>query len=209
MYSLIIVAAGSGSRCGLGYNKLLYKINGKTLIEYTVSKFSCDDITLVVSNEDEEIMKSLFPDYNVVIGGNTRQQSVMNGMLHAKYQNVLIHDGARIYIDNVVVNNVLACLDSFNAVVPCVKIVDSLKDLNGKSVDRNQFVSAQTPQGVKRDLFIKYFNATSEIVTDDVSLFDKFGERIGVVDGSYENIKITTIDDIKYAEYKLGGSYAV
>ncbi len=206
MYSVVLLAAGSGQRCGLGYNKVLHKINGKTLLEYALQHFNSDDIIIVVSEVDFDTIKGIFPNHKLVIGGNTRQESVRNGVECAINENVLIHDSARIFLHQTIVNNVLNGLERCNAVVPCVSVVDTIKTLNGETVDRSKLLVAQTPQGVKRDLFLEYYGRLKSNVTDDVSVFEKMGEKVLTVEGCASNIKITTKSDINFAEYKLGGS---
>ncbi len=205
MYSVVVLAAGSGSRCGLGYNKLLHKINGRMILEYTLDNFECNDIILVVSEKDFQAMKDHFPQYKICLGGKLRQDSVKNGVKLATYNHVLIHDGARMFVNSQVISNVASKLNDYNAVVPCVKLKDSVKDLDGNSVNRDSLMIAQTPQGVKRDLYLKYALESDFELTDDVSLFECFGESVKIVEGDYANIKITTRDDLDYAKFKMGG----
>lgn len=204
MKSVIILAAGNGSRCNLGYNKLLYKVNGKMLIEYTMEKFKDYEIILTVSENDFSVFKSKFPNVKIVIGGATRQQSVRNAIESCESENVLIHDGARIFVTSEVIKNVEDAIEKHNAVVACVSVVDSIKNSNGKNIERSDLYIAQTPQAVKRSL---YLDCVSEECSDDVSVLEKCGYDVCIVEGNYENIKITTSNDIQYAEFKLGGEY--
>ncbi len=202
MISVVILAAGSGSRCNLGYNKLLYKINNKMIIEYTLEKFKGHDIILTVSENDYDLFKKEFPSYKIVIGGNTRQESVKNAIEVCENENVLIHDGARMFISEEVINNVMNAIKDNNAVVPCVKVKDSIKNSDGKNIDRSKLFIAQTPQAVKKSL---YLSCVNEECTDDVSVLELCGYEVCMVDGDYDNIKITTTDDIEFAKFKLGG----
>ncbi len=203
MNSVIILAAGSGTRCGLGYNKVLYEINGKPLIEYTIEKFVGYEVIIAVSNEDYLYFKEKFAKYKIVIGGSTRQESVINAMKECNNEDVLIHDGARVFVPTNVINNVREALISHNAVVACVMVKDSIKDKNGKNIDRSSLYIAQTPQGVKKSI---YLNCVDKEYSDDVSVLENCGYDVEIVEGSYQNIKITTIEDIEYANYKLGGN---
>ncbi len=202
MYSTVILAAGTGSRCNLGYNKLLYKINGRMLIEYTIEKFDFSEVILVVSKSEEKFFKEIFPNLVVVVGGKTRQQSVCNGIRHCSFENVLIHDGARIFVDCDTINRVKQKLATNFAVVPCVKVKDSIKDNCGKNILRDNLNIAQTPQGVKKQV---YLECIKNECSDDVSVIEQCGYDVCMVLGDYANIKITTMEDIKYAEYILGG----
>ncbi len=203
MVSTIILAAGTGSRCNLGYNKLLYKINGKMLIEYTLDNFKNGEIVLVVSENDYDTFNCYFKDIKIVIGGKTRQESVINGLNACSYNDVLIHDGARMFITEEVVKRVLEALKANVAVVPCVKVKDSIKNGEGKNINRDNLYIAQTPQGIKKDL---YLNVVNENCSDDVTVLEKAGYDVAIVEGNYNNIKVTTIEDIEYAEFKIGGN---
>ncbi len=202
MVSTVILAAGTGSRCNLGYNKLLYKIKGKMLIEYTLEKFSGHEIVLVVSEQEYSEFSQRFRDLKVVVGGKTRQQSVINGVKNCKYENVLVHDGARVFVDETTITNVVNELNDNVAVVPCVKVKDSIKDNCGSNIDRSNLNIAQTPQGIKKSI---YLDCVNEECTDDVTVLEKCGYNVKVVEGSYQNSKITTIEDIKYAHFLIGG----
>ncbi|MFV0424648.1 MAG: 2-C-methyl-D-erythritol 4-phosphate cytidylyltransferase [Bacilli bacterium] len=202
MKSVIILAAGSGSRCGLGYNKLLYKINGKMLIEYTINQFDGYEIILTVNSNDFNVFKEKFSDYKIVIGGETRQESVRNAINVCSNENILIHDGARIFIDKETILNVENAILKNNAVVPCVKVKDSIKNQFGKNIERNNLFIAQTPQAVKKSLYLSCFGKE---YSDDVSVLEQCGYDVCIVEGNYNNIKITTIEDIEFAKFKLGG----
>lgn len=202
MKSVIILAAGSGSRCNLGYNKLLYKINDKMLIEYTLDKFKGYEIILTVSKNDYDMFKRTFPNLKIVLGGETRQQSVKNAVEVCENENVLIHDGARIFVSSQTISNVENAITNNNAVVPCVKVKDSIKNQNGANVERDNLYIAQTPQAVKKSI---YLSCVDSECSDDVSVLEKCGYDVCIVEGDYNNIKITTIDDIEFAKFKLGG----
>lgn len=202
MKSVIILAAGSGSRCNLGYNKLLYKINDKMLIEYTLDKFKGYEIILTVSKNDYDMFKRTFPNLKIVLGGTTRQQSVKNAVEVCENENVLIHDGARIFVSSQTISNVENAITNNNAVVPCVKVKDSIKNQNGANVERDNLYIAQTPQAVKKSI---YLSCVDSECSDDVSVLEKCGYDVCIVEGDYNNIKITTIDDIEFAKFKLGG----
>lgn len=203
MNSVIILAAGTGSRCNLGYNKLLYKINDKMIIEYTLEKFTGHDIILTVSENDYDLFQKTFPNYKIVIGGATRQQSVKNAIEVCENENVLIHDGARMFVSIETIASVEATIEDNVAVVPCVRVKDSIKNSDGNNIDRNNLFIAQTPQAVKKSL---YLSCVNEECTDDVSVLEQCGHKVVIVEGDYNNIKITTNDDIEYAKFKIGGT---
>ncbi len=202
MNDVIILAAGSGKRCNLGYNKLLHKINGRMILEYTMDKFKDYNIILTVSEDDYDIFVEKFKDCKIVIGGATRQQSVVNAMKLCTSESVLIHDGARMFVSSQVIENVAKASVLSDAVVPCVKVKDSIKDEHGRNIERSNLHIAQTPQAVKRGL---YLQCVAEECTDDVSVLEKCGHDVCIVEGSYDNVKITTIEDIEFAKLKIGG----
>ena len=100
-YSAVIPCGGIGSRLNLGYNKIIYKTNDKLLIEYTIKNFlldeECKEVVIVSNKADLEFLKSVIKHSKVkfTLGGNTREESVQNGLKIASFEYVLIHDGAR------------------------------------------------------------------------------------------------------------------
>ena len=109
-FTAIILAAGSGSRMGLQYNKILHRINGKRVLDYSLEFFEkyphCDDIILVCSNSDYE---EILCDYQtqkmtIITGGDTRQESVYKGLKEANNPYVLVHDSARPYLNSSVID---------------------------------------------------------------------------------------------------------
>lgn len=210
-YTALIVAAGSGSRMGLGYNKLLYPLfDRQTVIEKTVSVFTqdgrCKQIIIVTSEADAESMKQLFSALPVtfVIGGATRQESVYNGLQQVKEAVVLIHDGARPWLSLTAVDDLLTGMTQYQACLLCVPVKDTIKRVkNGKIVEtypREELMQAQTPQAFYTDIIKSaYEKANLQHIgaTDDAQLVELCTDtEIHVVIGSYDNIKITTKEDI-------------
>ena len=212
MYSVIIPCAGLGSRMKLGYNKILFKMgNGKTVIENTVDIFikdsKCNQIVLVAHKDELEGLKKQFNNSKIelVLGGSTRQESVYNGLKQVMNDDVLIHDGARPYLKQASINELLVCLNKSKACLLMVGVKDTVKIVNNnlvsKTLDRSQLMLAQTPQAFKKDIILKaYQKACLEefVATDDCSLVEHYQlANIQVVLGDYGNIKITTMEDIK------------
>ena len=144
---------------------------------------------------------------DIVEGGKNRQESVLCGIkrLNSDDEVVLIHDGARPLVTDDIINRVINGLKEFNAVVPAVKVKDTIKQIlkNGvvvKTVKRDDLVQVQTPQGVR----VKNYLAALEgkdlnTFTDDASIFEAVGESVLTVMGDYKNIKITTPEDVAVA----------
>lgn len=211
MFSLIITSAGSGSRMNLGYNKMLYQVDGKYLFNITISKFlqlpDIAQILLVVSEKDYEIINANVvndPRIQIVIGGETRQDSIINATKYATSEYVMIHDGARCFIDP---QNVLDLMSEIkqNKVAASLAIgeVDSVrKVIDGEVVellDRDLIYKMQTPQVFNRLILTScQKKAKNDNVnhTDEVGLLFEYGYRTKIVLGSKNNIKITNPEDL-------------
>lgn len=209
MYSAVILAAGSGTRLGLGYNKLLYKLDEQTIIEKTVSVFEkdidCKEIILVISKNDEETMKTIFKErVSYVFGGSTRQESSYNGVSHANQEIVMIHDGARPYVSQQELDACKKEMQISEACLLMVPVKDTIKVVRNGVVEttpnRSTLMAALTPQCFKKSLICecleKAMNST-ETFSDDASVVEKMSDvPVHVVLGEYSNIKITTKEDL-------------
>lgn len=208
----IIVAAGNGTRMGGVINKVFLPLGDKTVIEHTLNTFSScdevDDVILVTRECDMELCRD-FGDIKVIAGGKTRQESVYNGLKEAKdAEVVVIHDGARALITKEIIENAIEDAKKYGASAVGVSCKDTLK-----SVDENGFIKAtldrdftyqiQTPQIFKREEIIKAHEMAvcdDFLGTDDCSLYEKYIGKIKVTKGSYDNIKLTTPEDMHIAK---------
>lgn len=209
--SAVIVAAGSGTRMKAGKNKVFLELLGKTILEHTVSVFeklpSIDEI-IVVTNETEEagkILSKYSKTKAIVPGGSVRGESVQNGLRVASGDFVAIHDGARALISQEDIKNVLDAAVEVGAAALGVKCKDTLKvaDNDGfisGTLDREFIYNIQTPQVFKLSEITEMYEKCDEVFTDDCALAEKYGVKVKIVDGSYDNIKITTPDDMELAE---------
>ena len=211
MASAVIVAAGMGRRMGAGMNKAYLLLCGKTILENTVSVFeNCKKINeIIVVTDDTEKCRDLLKDFKkvaaVVLGGKTRQDSVKNGVKACTGEFVAIHDGARALICEKDIERVICEAETHGAAALGVKCKDTLKiaDENGfikKTADRNFIYQIQTPQVFKRTEIAKAHENASGEFTDDCAVLEREGKKIKIVEGSYENIKITTPEDLIIAE---------
>lgn len=215
---VIIVAAGSSTRMK-GINKQFMPVLGVPVIARTLMAFeACSDISkiIVVTARDsgvdvqlicEKYMISKVSD--IVEGGENRHQSVMKGLerIDKNDLKVLIHDGARPFVDASIISEVATALTTFDAALCVSKINDTVKTISDdgvvlSTVDRSMLYAAQTPQGVDVK---KYKNACDtlsnvEELTDDASVMEAAGYSVKAIVGSNKNIKITTPDDITIAE---------
>ncbi len=219
----IIVAAGSSSRMQ-GINKQFMPVLGVPVIARTLMTFEkCDAVSkiIIVTAQDSLLdMQLVCEKYmitklsDIVVGGKNRHSSVMNGIaaLDKNDLQVLIHDGARPFVDKTTISEVARSLNAFDAALCVSKINDTVKKVNadGKvvaTVDRTMLYSAQTPQGVNLPEYLLACESVknADEFTDDVSIMEAAGYNVKAVVGSGRNIKITTPDDIAIAEAIVRG----
>ena len=200
-YDAIIVAGGVGKRADLGFNKVLFKMkNGKTVLENACSCFIEDDDCLkviVVTNEDIKIASN---KVNIVKGGKERYESVLNGLALVTSPYVLIHDGARPFLDIEDLNNLKEAVSKDNYAILAKKAVDTIKYVNDdyidKTIDREHIYYALTPQAFKSvDLKKAYENIDLRGITDDASIMEKYGYKVKIVESKRPNIKLTNKED--------------
>lgn len=210
-YSLVLVAAGSGSRSGLEYNKVFFKIDDKTVIEHSISNFlsdqDCQEIIIVINPKEKHIFTDLITSEKIkyVNGGKTRQDSVNNGLQIVREDYVMIHDGARPYVTVDIINRVKTSLKLYDACVVMVNSIDTVKIVKNNIVkstpDRNTLYNAQTPQAFKTSLIKNAYKTLYDkklTVTDDCQAVEITSNvDIYVVEGDYKNIKITTVTDLE------------
>lgn len=199
-------------------SKLFLEINGKTVLERSVNAFlnisDVDEVIVVAREKDIPAFSDILVDERVsfVVGGDTRQQSVMNALdVIDDCELIIIHDGARPLIKSEDIENTIRAAKENKAAAVGVFVKDTVKvvDKNGFVVstpDRSTLFAVQTPQIFDFEL---YKNAAQNArekgldFTDDCQLVESFNQKVKTVVGSYSNIKITTPDDIVLAENLL------
>ena len=219
----IIVAGGSGSRMGTTATKQMMDIDGMPVVARTISVFESvariKDIIIVAKEDEVGLYSQLAEKYSfkkirrVVTGGQTRQQSVMNGFraISDKCDYVAIHDAARCLVTKENIEKVLEEAERYDAASAACPAKDTVKitDKNGFVVstpDRALTWAAQTPQIFKADLYRAaafYALKKGYEATDDNALVEWLGARVKMVNCGYENIKITTPEDIHIAKALL------
>lgn len=214
MFDCILLMAGSGTRTTLNYNKINYKINNKELYKYSLEKFlnieDCNKIILVVKKDEYEDFKDLESEkIKITIGGKERYNSVYNGALLASEDIILIHDAARCNIQTEEIKKVYEQAKEFDSVVLATKVKDCIKEVSNnetiKTLDRNILYQIQTPQAVNRKLLIDGINKNPNIkYLDDAQVLEyNYNINSQIVIGRYDNIKVTTDDDLKYMEFLM------
>lgn len=219
----IILAAGRGSRMGKDINKQFLEIDKKPILFYALKTFSenrfIDEIVVVASeNEIEYCETKIIEKYNikkvlkVVKGGSERQQSVLNGLKAVNECDiVLIHDGARPFIDNEIIEDGIKYCKLYDGASCGVTPKDTIKirDISSFSVQtpqRNTLFCVQTPQCFNYKIILEChekLNKENIKVTDDTMVFEYYGYRVYLYEGSYNNIKITTPEDLIIGEQIL------
>ena len=218
----IIVAAGSGTRFGGSRPKQFLEIGGKPLLIHTIEKFEhcaeIDEIILVLSRVEIEGFQAIADKFKlvklkkIVAGGETRAESVYNGLSsidNSSAETVAVHDGARPFVTCAEIGATIEKAKETGAACLTAAVTDTIKEVaDGKivqTIERSNLRRALTPQTFRIDILKKAFaNADlSEAATDECFLVEKLGQAIAVVEGSAQNIKITTPEDWRLAEILL------
>jgi len=205
IYDAIVVAAGSSERSGLTFNKVFEYCKNKSCIESAVEPFLCDylcrKVIVVAKKEEIKLMESFF-DFTdrveIVEGGQSREESVLNGLNRCERNIVLIHDGARPYISDELKDSIVdQMLDGADNVVPYLN-----KEFGSEfdySIDNK---CIQTPQAYKKDNLLDAFKDLDLSKYRDESSIYGLKHNINYVDGDIKNTKLTVIEDIKkWREY--------
>ncbi len=196
-------------------SKLLLEIEGKTVIERSVNTFldisDVDEIIVSVREQDIEQFSNILTDERVsfVIGGNTRQQSVKNAVETIDdAELIIIHDGARPFVSPLVIEKTIRCAKENKAAAAGVMVKDTIKVIDSDmnivdTPERSSLVAIQTPQIFDFELYkssLEKAEIEGKDFTDDCQLIENNGCNVKVVLGDYDNIKITTPEDISFAE---------
>lgn len=215
--SAIILAAGSGSRTGLKINKVLYEIKGKKVIDFALDSLKryevVGEIILVVSKNELPYFEKEYGNKvdRIVLGGSERQESVYKALNKAKYDFVLIHDGARPFIPEHSMKEIIDHLGKENVMTLGVPVKDTIQEVTGnrvvKTLKRSSLIATQTPQVFKKEILLESHKLAIKdqfLGTDDTSLVEKYFKiQAFVIKGDYRNLKLTTLDDIKLLEVIL------
>jgi 2-C-methyl-D-erythritol 4-phosphate cytidylyltransferase len=219
--SAVVVAAGRGSRMNMDVNKQYIEICGKPVLARTLQVFQdcwlVRDI-IVVANENDIIYcrESIIRKFGfdkvraIVTGGAERQNSVYNGLLEVdkNCEIVLIHDGARPFVDEEQITECVQAACDFGAASLAVPVKDTIKKTDSRgfvqdTLERTDLWAVQTPQAFRLGLILDAHKKAADeefTGTDDAVLAERAGHRLKLVDGSYYNIKITTREDLLIAE---------
>ncbi|MFP4589189.1 MAG: 2-C-methyl-D-erythritol 4-phosphate cytidylyltransferase [Candidatus Acetothermia bacterium] len=222
-FAVVILAAGEGSRLGAEVNKVYLDLAGKPLLVHSMTKLShhprVQEMVLVINEKDRSILKRRVLDeftfpvpLTVALGGDHRQDSSLSGLRKVESEYVLIHDGARPNFSSDLISRLIRGVVRHQASFPGVRPVDTLRRTRNQrgieTLDRNQVVQVQTPQGFRTDSIREVLEeavAQQNYLTDDAAaLMTYSGVRPYVVEGQRENIKVTRRADLELLRVLMG-----
>jgi len=221
--SAVIPAAGQGTRMGTRVNKQFLVLRDRPVLAHTLSIFQhCDlisEIIVVSALQEEDDCWELIRRHNffkvkkVVTGGRERQYSVARGLsqLSGKCEWVAVHDGARPLLLPRQLKTVITEAFPQDGAVLAVRVKDTIKEVASDGIilsspDRSRLWAVQTPQVFRKDVITFAYNQALQnncLGTDDSMLVEMCGFKVKIVEGSYDNLKITTQDDLAVAEWIL------
>lgn len=220
-YQVIIPAAGQGKRMGAGKNKLLLELNGIPVLIHTLKVFdqddACEGIILAIHPQDEQEFNVLLKKYeitkvtHITEGGKERQDSIYNGLKVIKSEGIiLVHDAARPFIKKEQIHRLVSTAEMTGAAIIGVPAKDTMKkvqeDVVVETVERSSLWAVQTPQAFRFSILLEAYKKAEEdkfTGTDDSSLVERISYPVSMVEGDYDNIKLTTPEDLLFAEVIL------
>ncbi len=217
---VIVPAAGSGTRIGGAVRKQFLPLKGKPIVVHTLQQFEhcadVDEAAVAVPESAITEMESLVSRYRlhkvskVVVGGSRRQDSVANALATLTLRDndiVLVHDGVRPFVETKRISHLVRECKEHGGAVLAVQPKDTVRRSTGGTVfdqtlDRNALWMVQTPQAFRAALLTNAYKKAAKdrfYSTDEAALVERLGHRIRIVEGSYDNIKITTQEDLELA----------
>jgi 2-C-methyl-D-erythritol 4-phosphate cytidylyltransferase len=214
----IIPAAGSGTRIGGDIKKQFLPLDGKPIIVHTLQQFEhcpdVDEVALALPESAMSEMEAVVERYRLhkvskmVMGGAKRQDSVrnvLNRLMLKESDIILVHDGVRPFIETKRIAHLLKVCKEYDAAVLAVQPKDTIRRSTGggffdQTLDRTALWLIQTPQVFRAKLLVKAFEKAKKdryYSTDEAALVERLGVKIRIVEGSYDNIKITTPEDLE------------
>ena len=215
---VVIVAGGSGKRMGASLPKQFMLLGGIPVVARTINTFSealpNADIVVVLPEEHIALWRNLASRFDVaphrcVAGGKERFHSVKCGIdaLGSEVEYIAVHDGVRALASKRLVIRAALAVEEHKAVIPVVDVVDSYRRVEGDDseiVPRSELRIVQTPQMFSAELLRRAYEQPFDAnFTDDASVVEALGEKITLVEGERTNIKLTTPEDMAYAEWLL------
>lgn len=214
-------AAGSGQRMGAGYNKLFLELDDKPILIHTLDVFekdpACVGMILAVKPAERERIQSMLTQFSItkvkalVAGGSERQQSVAACIrAHGEGGIVLVHDAARPFISQSVIYELVQVAKEHGAAIAGVQAKDTMKfapvGIVEETVDRSKLWIIQTPQAFQYTVLQKAAEkaeAEAFLGTDESMLVERLGHPVRIVESTYDNVKMTTQEDLVFGEILL------
>jgi 2-C-methyl-D-erythritol 4-phosphate cytidylyltransferase len=211
--SIIITAGGIGKRMGTDQPKQFLELLGRPVLIHTLERlhrFAPDSqLVLTLPEQHIEDWKSLCQqngcniEHTIVAGGQERYHSIKNALDVCTGDTIAVHDGVRPLVSKGTVDRLFEAAQTHKAVIPVIDMKESLRRIEGEesaAVDRSVYRIVQTPQVFDAAVLRSAYNIPfHESITDDASLVEESGQRIHLVDGNEENVKITTPADLAIA----------
>ncbi|WOV85951.1 2-C-methyl-D-erythritol 4-phosphate cytidylyltransferase [Sporosarcina jeotgali] len=220
-YTVMMPAAGSGTRMGAGHNKLFLELEGKSILAHTLAVFQqdpwCTGIILAVKDSERTKIKTIIQQEQLTKvcalpeGGTERQHSV-KACLQASEAGgiVLVHDAARPFIKQNVIHELVINASRHGGAVAGVKAKDTMKYVTDgvieETADRERLWVIQTPQAFRYEVLKEASQLAEQenfLGTDEAMLAEHAGFEVRIVESTYDNIKMTTPEDLAYGEYLL------
>jgi 2-C-methyl-D-erythritol 4-phosphate cytidylyltransferase len=216
--SVIVPAAGSGSRLGGSVKKQFLPLNSKPVIVHTIQRFEhcpdVDEIAVAVPEEAIVEMEKLVSQYRlhkvhwVIVGGKKRQDSVaraLSKLVLKESDIVLVHDGVRPFVEPKRISHLIKACREYGAAVLAVQPKDTIRRSKGggffdQTLDRSALWLVQTPQAFKAGILLKAFERAKKekfYSTDEAALVERLDVKVKIIEGSFDNIKITTEEDLE------------
>ena len=222
--SVIIPAAGAGERMGSAVSKQFLSLQGKPIIIHTLERFQVcggvGEIIVAVQSSSRQQIEFLIHEFHlskatkIVEGGRRRQDSVSNALkhIHPDAEIVIVHDAVRPFIQQKMILDSIEKAKAYSAAVVAVRVKDTVKvgNVDGRferTLDRSALWLAQTPQTFARQVLLDAYEKAGREnteATDDASLVEALNIFPAIVEGSFDNIKITTPDDLDLANVVAG-----
>ncbi|MGM0612443.1 MAG: 2-C-methyl-D-erythritol 4-phosphate cytidylyltransferase [Bacteroidota bacterium] len=213
-HNIIFTAGGSGKRMNTEIPKQFIPVNEKPMLMWAMEAFELFDASMrkiiVLPAERINLWKDLCKEFNfkvdhqIVKGGQTRFESVRNGVLYADDNGLTgIHDGVRPFPSVETIGNTFETAKKYGTAIPYIDSTDTLRQIQGESsqiIDRSKIKRIQTPQVFRTDIIKKaYQQDYSDAFTDDASVVEAMGHQIHLCPGNEENLKVTTKMDLRIA----------
>lgn len=208
----VIAAGGSGQRMGSDIPKQFLEIKGRTLLSYSVKAFTgaFDDITIIIVVPSVHMEKAKevcaeFPSCIFVAGGDTRFQSVKNGLAKVKDDSIVfVHDAVRCLVTTDLLKRCYEQAVEKGSAIPSIPVNDSIRMLSAdehKVIKRDVIRIIQTPQTFKSEIILPAFTVKdNESFTDEATVVEASGVKVNLIEGEQENVKITRPVDLLIAE---------